>query len=163
MLLLLGTALVVLPPVNGLPLFGYGAIMLMMIGTIALIPWLSAQIFSRLRAPPGAIAELALAQLRGASTQTAIGLSAIVASVGLMVAMAIMVTSFRDSLDQWLRRMLPADLYVRATISGDSAFIDEQTQRAIIAVPDVARWNFCARNRSCSSRLVLASRCWRVT
>jgi len=59
-----------------------------------------------------------------------------------MVAMAIMVTSFRDSLDQWLRRMLPADLYVRATISGDSAFIDEQTQRAIIAVPDVARVEF---------------------
>jgi putative ABC transport system permease protein len=141
-LLLLGTALVVLPPVDGLPLFGYGAIMLMMIGTIALIPWLSAQIFNRLRAPPGAIAELALAQLRGASAQTAIGLSAIVASVGLMVAMAIMVTSFRDSLDHWLRRMLPADLYVRATISGDSGFIDAQTQRAIIAVPDVARVEF---------------------
>jgi putative ABC transport system permease protein len=141
-LLFLGTVLVVLPPVNGLPLFGYGAIMLMMIGTIALIPWLSAQIFSRLRAPPGAIVELALAQLRGASAQTAIGLSAIVASVGLMVAMAIMVTSFRDSLDQWLRRMLPADLYVRATISGDSGFIDGQTQRAIIAVPGVSRVEF---------------------
>jgi len=92
--------------------------------------------------PHGAIGALALAQLRGASAQTAIGLAAIVAAVALMVAMAIMVTSFRDSLDQWLLRILPADLYVRANVAGESGFIDEQAQRAMAQIPGIARVEF---------------------
>src|SRR5262249_12094850 len=141
-LLFLRGLVVALPPVNGLPLFGYAGIMLMMIGTIALIPWLSALVFARLRVPRGAICELALSQLRGASAATALGLAGIVAAVGLMVAMAIMVTSFRNSLDEWLRRILPADLYVRASVSGETAYLDEQAQRAIARVPGVARVEF---------------------
>ena len=141
-LLTLGLALVAMPSVTGLPLFGYAAIALMLIGTIAFVPWLSAFAFAHLRLPPGAIAELALAQLRGASAQTAIGLAAIVASVSLMVAMAIMVTSFRGSLDQWLTRMLPADLYVRANPTGDTGFIDLQAQQTMATLPGVARAEF---------------------
>jgi len=141
-LLTLGLALVAMPSVTGLPLFGYAAIALMLIGTIAFVPWLSAFAFAHLRVPPGAIAELALAQLRGASAQTAIGLAAIVASVSLMVAMAIMVTSFRGSLDQWLSRMLTADLYVRANPTGDTGFIDLQAQQTMATLPGVARAEF---------------------
>ena len=141
-LLALGAVLVALPPVNGLPLFGYGAIMLLMVGTIGLIPWLSALVFGRMRLPYGAIGELALSQLRGASAQTAIGLAAIVAAVSLMVAMAIMVTSFRDSLDQWLGRILPADLYVRANVTGEAGYLDVQAQRTITALPGIARVEF---------------------
>jgi putative ABC transport system permease protein len=157
-LLVLGAILVALPPVNGLPLFGYGAITLMLIGTIGLIPWLSALVFARLRLPRGAIGELALAQLRGASAQTAIGMAAIVASVSLMVAMAIMVTSFRDSLDQWLGRMLPADLYVRANVAGDTGFIDAPAQQAMTALSGIARVEFLR-----SQQIVLDATRSRVT
>jgi len=141
-LLCASALLVALPPVNGLPLFGYAAILLMVVATIGLIPWLSGFVFARVPVPHGAIGALALAQLRGASAQTAIGLAAIVAAVALMVAMAIMVTSFRDSLDQWLLRILPADLYVRANVAGESGFIDEQAQRAIAQIPGIVRVEF---------------------
>ena len=33
--------------------------------------------------------------------------------------MAIMVASFRDSLDAWLERVLPADVYLRAGERGE--------------------------------------------
>lgn len=134
--------LLLLPPLGGLPLPGYASILLMMLGTIAAVPWLCAFAFERLHSPRGAVGALALAQLRGAAAQTAVGLAAMVAAVGLMVAMAIMVTSFRDSLEQWLGRVLPADLYVRASSAGDTAFFGEAAQSAIAHVPGAARVEF---------------------
>jgi len=56
--------------------------------------------------------------------------------------MAIMVTSFRDSLDEWLVRILPADLYVRANVVGDSGFVDEKAQQAMAQIPGIARIEF---------------------
>src|ERR1022692_1734033 len=87
-----------LPPVAGLPLFGYGAIALLLIGTLMLMPRLAVLLLSLLPAPRGAPSRLALLQLRGAPGQAAVSLAAIVASVSLMVSMAIMVASFRISL-----------------------------------------------------------------
>ena len=46
-----------------------------------------------------------------------------------MVAMAIMVASFRQSLDDWLAVMLPADVYVRAA-GGDSVRFHARTTSA---------------------------------
>ena len=47
-------------------------------------------------------------------------LAAIVASFSLMAAMAIMVASFRESVDEWLEAVLPAELYFRTTHAGDT-------------------------------------------
>ena len=51
-----------------------------------------------------------------------------------MVSMAIMVASFRQSLDDWLVRVLPADVYVRAGAAGDSALSHADEQRALAAL-----------------------------
>jgi putative ABC transport system permease protein len=59
-----------------------------------------------------------------------------------MVAMAIMVYSFRVSLDAWMQRILPADLYVRAGSSGQTSFLDEDAQATIRGVDGVARSDF---------------------
>jgi len=71
-----------------------------------------------------------------------VSLAAIVASVSLMVSMAIMVASFRDSLDAWLLRVLPADLYVRAAAGGETAFLAPDVQAQIAALPGVRRAEF---------------------
>ena len=39
-----------------------------------------------------------------------------------MVAMAIMVYSFRVSFDQWLGKLLPADLQMREPLGNDTAY-----------------------------------------
>ena len=138
----LAIAIVGLPPVDGLPLFGYAAIALLLIGTLALLPRIATMLLARVPRPASPPASLALDQLRGASGRASVSLAAIVASVALMVSMAIMVASFRHSLDTWLARVLPADVYVRAGFAGDSAYFDTEMQRAISAVPGARRVEF---------------------
>ena len=137
----LGVALIGLPPVDGLPLAGYAAIACLLIGTLLAMPAASTAILARLPTPRSAPAALALAQLKAAPGQVTVSLAAIVASVSLMVAMAIMVTSFRASLDEWLVRVLPADLYLRLPVA-DSGALSRDEQARIAALPGVARSEF---------------------
>src|SRR6266436_1497365 len=149
--LLAGVALTQAGPVRGLPFFGYGAIALLLIGTVMLMPRIAVL---GLRVAPlfGPVAvRIGLAQLRGAPGQAGVSLAAIVASVSLMVSMAIMVASFRQSLDEWLERMLPADLYVRAGPGSDTAFLSPADQRTIAALPGARRVEFLR-----SQRLIVA-------
>ena len=140
--LALGALCTAAKPVGGIPLFGYIAIALMLVGTLALMPRLATTVFGLLPRPRGAGARLALAQLQGAPGQAAVSLAAIVASFSLMVAMAIMVASFRISLDGWLDRVLPADLYLRAGTFGDTGYLSPQDQARIAALPGVRRAEF---------------------
>ncbi len=137
-----GAAAALLPPVAGLPLFGYLAIVLLVIGTLMLMPRISVILLALLPLPRGAPARLALLQLRGAPGQVAVSLAAIVAAVSLMVSMAIMVASFRISLDAWLERVLPADAYVRASAGGDTAYMTADDQERVAALPGVRRAEF---------------------
>jgi putative ABC transport system permease protein len=135
-------ALTLLPPVDELPLAGYAAIALLLVGTLMLMPRLAALLLRSLPAPPAAAAALALAQLRGAPARVGLSLATIVASVSLMVSMAIMVSSFRHSLDAWLARVLPADAYVRVSSGGDTGYIPPEIQSRIAALPGLARVEF---------------------
>src|SRR5260221_75198 len=134
-----GTALTQAGPVSGLPLFRYGAIALLLIGTVMLMPRIAVLGFrvAPLLGPESA--RIGLAQLRRAPGQAGVSLAALDASVSLMVSMAIMVASFRQSLDEWLERMLPADLYVRAGPGSDTAFLSPADQRTIAALPRARR------------------------
>src|SRR5208282_3251950 len=106
------------------------------------LPRLVVLLLAVLPTPRHAAPQLALAQLRGAPGQVAVTLAAIVASLSLMVAMAIMVSSFRQALDAWLVDILPADLYVRANVAGDSAYLTADDQARIAALPGVRRAEF---------------------
>jgi len=149
--LLAGAALTQAGPVRGLPLFGYGAIALLLIGTVMLMPRIAVLGFRVAPLLGQVSARIGLAQLRGAPGQAGVSLAAIVASVSLMVSMAIMVASFRQSLDEWLERMLPADLYLRAGPGSDTAFLSLADQRTIAALPGARRVEFLR-----SQRLIVA-------
>src|SRR5213075_2213336 len=107
----------------------------------------SRAIFDFLPVPRSPGLALALAQLRGAPGQAAISLAAIVASFSLMAAMAIMVASFRQSLDEWLDRVLPADLYFRTTQAGDTGYLDPGFELRVRELPQVARAEFLRSGR----------------
>ncbi|HVK95354.1 MAG TPA: FtsX-like permease family protein [Noviherbaspirillum sp.] len=144
--LVLGVLLTQLPPVAGLPVFGYLAIGLLLIGTIALMPRLSAMVFSALARAvvplQRAVSTLTLARLANAPNQASMALGGVLSSFSLMVAMAIMVASFRVSVDDWLSQLLSADLYVHAAASGNTATLSIREQEAIAASPLVARTEF---------------------
>ncbi len=141
-LILVGAGLTLAPAVDGLPLFGYAAIAALLLGTILLMPHAAAFILNRLPTVRVVPAALAAAQLGGTPRQVAISTATIVASFSLMVAMLIMVTSFRLSLDHWLTRMLPADVYVRAAAGGETGFFTVAEQQRIAATRGVARVEF---------------------
>jgi putative ABC transport system permease protein len=58
--------------------------------------------------------------------------------VALASAMAIMVNSFRVSVDDWLVQVLPADVYVRASASSGSAYLDQAAIERMASLPGVA-------------------------
>jgi putative ABC transport system permease protein len=66
----------------------------------------------------------------------------VLSSFALIVAMAIMVASFRVSVDEWLTHLLSADLYVRVAANGDTASLSPGEQTAIAATPGVTRAAF---------------------
>lgn len=136
-----------LPPVNDLPIFGYLAVALLLIGGIALMPRLSTAFFTFLAKTlqpliKSAAPNLILNRLANASNQAAIALGGILASFSLMVAMAIMITSFRVSIDNWLIHILPADLYVRVASAGDQGGFLPADQDALNALPEFERIDF---------------------
>jgi putative ABC transport system permease protein len=137
--LLLGVALSQLGPVGGLPLFGYAAIACLLIGAVALMPSLSQRAFALLNFSQRVEFSLAVAQLKGAPGQAAVSLAAIVASFSLMAAMAIMVASFRQSVDDWLDAVLPAELYFRSSHAGDTGYLEPGFEERVRALPPVSR------------------------
>ena len=140
--MLAGAALTQAGPVRGLPLFGYLAIALLLLGTVMLMPRIAVLLFRLAPALGPAPARVGLAQLRAAPGQAGVSLAAIVAAVSLMVSMAIMVASFRQSLEEWLERILPADLYLRSGPGSESAYLSTADQQAIAAIPGIRRVEF---------------------
>jgi putative ABC transport system permease protein len=81
------------------------------------------------------VAALALAQVRHLPGHLAASVAGIVVSAALCVAMAIMVFSFRVSLQEWLAGVVGADMYVRAS-EGDGGFFTLEEQRRVAALPE---------------------------
>ena len=140
-LLATGVAAAFLPAVGELPLFGYLSVGLLLAGGIAAMPLLARILLTPLQrfGRVSASADLALKRLWGAPSQAAIALGGIVASTSLMIAMAVMVWSFRGSVDTWLVQVLPADIYLR--LDGDSS-LDADLQSKLLAAPGVESINF---------------------
>ncbi|WP_416907700.1 MAG: FtsX-like permease family protein [Polymorphobacter sp.] len=130
------------PPLWGLPLFGYAAMALLLAGGVAIMPWLARALVAPalgLRWPVPV--DLALKRLWGAPSAAAVALSGIVASTSLMVAMAVMVESFRGSVDAWLGQLLPADVYLHIE-GAEAGGLDRAVQARLAALPGVTAVRF---------------------
>ncbi len=140
-LLVLGGAAAFAPAVDGLPLFGFASMALLLAGGVAGVPWLARRLLGRLAARPiaGVPVQLAVRHVHGAPGAAATALCGIVASTALMIAMATMVTSFRGAVDEWLGQVLAADLYLRAE---PGQGFDPAAQARLRAVTGVARIGF---------------------
>ena len=104
------------PAIMGIPLAAYLAIALLLVGGITALPWLVALLLDRIapRVARHTLPLLAVERARRVRETAAVAVSGVVASLSLAVALTVMVASFRDSVTQWLDRVLPADLYVRS-------------------------------------------------
>jgi len=141
MLLALGAALALLPPVDGVPLWAYISVACILLGGIACVPAVVQAVLGRWPTPQRATWLLALERARRMRHTATIAMAGVVASLSLSVALTVMVASFRESVTTWLDVVLPADVYARAAQGGgsDTLSLPRTLLDQIAHVPGVTR------------------------
>ena len=139
-----GVLLARMPPLFGIPLAAYVSVALLLVGGITALPWLIGLLLDRL-APllsHRTLPLLAVERARRQRESAAVAVSGVVASLSLAVALTVMVASFRDSVTQWLDRVLPADLYVRSATTmsaSDTLYFMPEFVQAVAQLSGVQR------------------------
>ena len=106
-----------LPPWNGIAAGGYTAVLFVVAGFSLLAPMLvrAASRISRapLRRLWGVIGQLASASLPASLRRTSVASAALSLATGMMVAIALMVGSFRETVRVWIDQTISSDLWLR--------------------------------------------------
>jgi len=96
---------------------GLGAALAVALGAIFLTPLLTLGIarmantfMSKLA---GIIGVLSVRNIRTALSRTAVAIAALMISLSMVLSMSLMITSFRRSVDDWVRSVLQADVYLQ--------------------------------------------------
>jgi putative ABC transport system permease protein len=142
LLLALGAAGSFAPPIGGLPLAAYAAVAALLLGGVALVPWLVHALLSAVPPGRGALALLALRRAHHQRHTASAAVAGVVASLALSVALTVMVASFRDGVSRWLDQVLPADLYARSaasTAAAEQAWLPPALAASAAALPGVQR------------------------
>ena len=113
-LVALAGALALVPPWHAIPWGAYACVGVLLLGGISLVPQVVSLLLRGFRGARNPVAALAVARAVDQRHTATAAVAGVVASLSLVVALTVMVTSFRDSLIVWLDDVLPADLYVRA-------------------------------------------------
>ncbi|HUP65662.1 MAG TPA: FtsX-like permease family protein [Thermoanaerobaculia bacterium] len=106
-----------IPAADGLPVGGYTSVVLI-VGGFSLLTPLVLAILSRLLGilfGPlfGIVGRLAAASIPASLRRTAIATAALAVSIAMMVSVAIMIGSFRRTVDIWVGQTVQSDLWVR--------------------------------------------------
>ncbi len=156
-LLLLALLCTRAPALDGVPVFGYAAGLLIIFGGSLCAP-LAVDVLARAGTTFAArrpTLGLAAANLAGAPLRTAVAVASLMIAIGMMVSVAVLVASFRTTIVAWADETLRADLFVRplglADASADARFSHGVAER-IAAVPGVAGGRNVPRRRAAVSR-----------
>jgi putative ABC transport system permease protein len=133
----IGVPLLFVPPLGDLPLGGYAVISIWFAAAVVAVPPICRWVLARI-VPRGPLAMLALAQVRDLPGHLAASVAGIVVSTSLCVAMAILVFSFRVSVEEWLTGVVRADVYVQSGSTGSDGFFTLDEQRSVAALREVA-------------------------
>lgn len=137
-----GAVLALAPPIAGLPLAAYGSVALLLAGGVAIVPGVVQALLQRLPAPRRALPLLAVRRARHARHAASAAMAGVVASLALVVAITVMVGSFRHAVSTWLDRVLPADLNARSAstaAAAEHAPLPAGLVAAAASVPGVAQ------------------------
>ena len=126
-----------LDAVGGLPVFGLCAALAVLFGAAATVPALlellrryGRAVLARWFRVEGLLAH---ANLSAAASRLAVSVAALVVSLAMLAAVAIMVGSFRDTVAYWVGQTLQADLFVA---SGDRGPVGAGSQTGISAAAE---------------------------
>jgi len=132
------------PAVDGLPVFGFLAGLAVIFGAALVVPVAlhlvprAGRLFTRWL---GVAALLAQSSLAGSVRRLGVSVAALAVSLAMMVAVAVMIGSFRETVSYWVTETLAADLFVstgRQSPVGDRPGISIEAETLIREHPDVA-------------------------
>jgi putative ABC transport system permease protein len=134
-----------LPPVGGIAIAGYIAVLLVVAGFSLLAPAIvrtSSRVLMRpLELAFGIIGRLAASSLASSLRRTAIASAALSLATGMMVAVALMVGSFRETVRIWVDQTVSSDLWLRPSkglTNADIALFPPEVADEVERVPFVA-------------------------
>ncbi len=136
--------LLLLPSIDELPWAAYGSIAALLCAGLLALPWVLAQwwggvsrILSNRTVP--VVLRLSLWRLSQAPAESSPLIKGTVAAFSLTVAMMVMVSSFRDSVADWLLVVLPADLYTMSSSALEQSGFDPSVQALVASLPHVRK------------------------
>ena len=145
-----------LPAWNGIAVAGYIAVLFVVAGFSALAPMIVTAVSNLLRAPYramfGIVGELASASIPASLRRTSIASAALSLAIGMMVACALMVGSFRETVRVWVDQTVSSDLWLRPAkglSNGDGAAFPNAISNDLANVPFIAAFDR-ARGRGVS-------------
>ena len=108
-----------LPPLGAIAIGGYASVLLVVAGFSALAPMIVTAISKALKLPFrgvfGIVGQLASASIPASLRRTSIASAALSLAIGMMVAVALMVGSFRETVRVWVDQTVSSDLWLRPT------------------------------------------------
>jgi putative ABC transport system permease protein len=144
------------PAWNGIAVAGYIAVLFVVAGFSALAPMIVTAASNLLRAPYrllfGIVGELASASIPASLRRTSIAAAALSLAIGMMVAVALMVGSFRETVRVWVDQTVSSDLWLRPAkglSNADAAVFPNAISNDLAKVPFVAAFDR-ARGRGVS-------------
>jgi putative ABC transport system permease protein len=130
-----------LPGLPGLPVTGYLAVLILVVGfsllSLPVLQWMGSRLPSVLRGFAGEPGFLAARYVRDAGERTAISVGALITAMALFVALVIMVHSFRNSVSLWVNQTLAGDFFMRPKMAGLNQYQDSLPQEVIDGLKQV--------------------------
>jgi putative ABC transport system permease protein len=127
-----------------LPLAGYAAALLWLVGA-GLAAGAMLRGIGRMGRMSGAVARVALSQLRRPTVRHRFAVAALASAVAMTAGMAVMVASFDHTMRGWIDRTMKADIYISsagAQSASSTHFISPKTVTALGREPEVAELAF---------------------
>ena len=111
------TVIAFLPPVHGIAVAGYTSVLFVVIGFSLLAPAIvratSAVMRPLLERAFGVVGALSAASLPASLRRTAVASAALSVATGMMIAVALMVGSFRETVRIWVDQTVSSDMWLR--------------------------------------------------
>ncbi len=131
--------------VDGFPLFGFAAVLLVVAALAALAPIL-VRLASRAAAGPltrlfGASGRLAVEFFGGSLARNAIAVASLAMALGMTLAMIVTVSSIRETVRVWVETTLRSDLWVKSAAGGRRGLVGDLPPEIVPflrAIPGVA-------------------------
>ena len=143
-LLALGAALATPGPVRGLPLFGYASAIVVVFGASFLVPATLFAVAHGVERPVRRFLKvedwLAVTNLSAAVPRLSISVAALAVSLSMMVAISVMIGSFRETVIYWVGQTLQADLFLSPGSrhqGGAEETVSPEVVKAVTSSPDV--------------------------